>query len=159
MPAPEEYNVTPTPYPASTKSSLAYIRGTETIATTRYFSDKIMVTVSQKGRLAHWVHIPLDISATDNTLTATPYIEQDSDDDNPPSTLLPSHHLTATTILGGTQPALSILGQTIATQIASLITMRDATEKRMVVVGMGLERDMRGREEYSQLVGLVLSVL
>jgi proteasome assembly chaperone 3 len=69
------------------------------------------------------------------------------------------HHLTATTILGGTIPELEVLGQTLATQIASAIKTRDAREARMVVVGMGLEKKMSAREEFSELVGLVLNVL
>lgn len=69
------------------------------------------------------------------------------------------HHLTATTILGGTIPELEVLGQTLATQIASAVKTRDARETRMVVVGMGLEKSMNKREEFSELVGLVLNVL
>jgi proteasome assembly chaperone 3 len=69
------------------------------------------------------------------------------------------HHLTATTILGGTIPDLEVLGQTLATQIASAIKTRDSREARMVVVGMGLEKNMSAREEFSELVGLVLNIL
>jgi proteasome assembly chaperone 3 len=69
------------------------------------------------------------------------------------------HHLTATTILGGTIPELEVLGQTLATQIASAVKTRDARETRMIVVGMGLEKSMNQREEFSELVGLVLNVL
>lgn len=69
------------------------------------------------------------------------------------------HHLTATTILGGTIPEVEVLGQTLATQIASAVKTRDAREARMVVVGMGLEKSMSAREEFSELVGLVLNVL
>ena len=69
------------------------------------------------------------------------------------------HHLTATTILGGTIPELEVLGQTLATQIASAVKTRDSRETRMVVMGMGLEKSMSKREEFSELVGLVLNVL
>lgn len=69
------------------------------------------------------------------------------------------HHLTATTILGGTIPELDVLGQTLATQVVSAIATRDSREKRMVVLGMGLDKSMSGREEFSDLVGLVLGVL
>lgn len=103
------------------------------------------------------VHVPLDISATDNSLTSIPYSEQE--DDTPNSDLLPMHHLTATTILGGTIPELEVLGQTLATQVASAIKTRDSKETRMVVVGMGIEKSMSGREEFSELIGLVLEVL
>ncbi|KAF2121224.1 hypothetical protein BDV96DRAFT_640619 [Lophiotrema nucula] len=152
-----DYTVTPTPYPATTKSSSTDISSISTTAKTHYFADKILITITQNGKLAHWVHVPLDISQTDGSLTSNPYLEQD--DDVPSSELLPIHHLTATTILGGTVPELEVLGQTLATQIASVIVQRDEREKRMVVIGMGLEKSMSGREEFSELVGLVLGVL
>jgi proteasome assembly chaperone 3 len=90
-------------------------------------------------------------------MASNPYI--DRDDDDPASDLLPMHHLTATTILGGTIPELEILGQTLATQIASAIKTRDDRETRMVVLGMGLGKSMAQREEFSNLVGLVLDVI
>lgn len=69
------------------------------------------------------------------------------------------HHLTATTILGGTVPELEILGQTLATQIASALKTRDERETRLVVVGMGLDKSMVDRESFSTLIGLVLEVI
>ncbi len=81
------------------------------------------------------VHVPLDIAATDASMTSNAYL--DRDDDEPASDLLPMHHLTATTILGGTIPDLDILGQTVATQIASAIKTRDERETRMLVLGVG----------------------
>jgi proteasome assembly chaperone 3 len=168
------YEVTPSPFPASTKTASATIKGIETTATTVYFADKILITVTQNGRLAHWVshhlrtkhgvhayywevHVPLDISATDAAMTSNPYLDRDEDD--PPSDLLPNHQLTATTILGGTVSEVDVLGQTLATQIASAIKARDSREMRTVVVGSGLDKSMNGREEFSELIGLVLEVL
>lgn len=90
-------------------------------------------------------------------MSYNPYL--DRDDEDPASDLLPMHHLTATTILGGTVPELDILGQTLATQVASAIKTRDDRETRMVVVGMGLDKNMVGREEFSELVGLLLQVI
>jgi proteasome assembly chaperone 3 len=101
--------------------------------------------------------VPLDIAATDASMTSTPYLARE--DDDPSSDLLPMHHLTATTILGGTIPELDILGQTLATQIASAIKTRDERETRIVVLGMGLDKGMVSREEFSELVGLVLEVI
>jgi proteasome assembly chaperone 3 len=69
------------------------------------------------------------------------------------------HHLTATTILGGTIAEVNVLGQTLATQIGSAVLTRDASEKRMLVVGMGLDKGMSGREAFGEIVGLVLSIL
>lgn len=83
----------------------------------------------------------------------------DPNDEDPASDLLPMHQLTATTILGGTIPELEVLGQTLATQIASAIKTQNDRETRMVVLGMGLDKSMSGRTEFSELVGLVLEVL
>jgi proteasome assembly chaperone 3 len=101
--------------------------------------------------------VPLDIAATDASMASNPYL--DRDDDDPASDLLPMHQLTATTILGGTIPELEILGQTLATQIASSIKTRDEREARMVVLGMGLDKSMIAREQFSELIGLVLEVI
>lgn len=103
------------------------------------------------------VHVPLDISATDGSMTSRAYIEGDEEDAN--SDLLPLHHLTATTILGGTMAELDVLGQTLATQLASAIKTRNERETRMVVVGMGLDKSMTGRDEYTELIGLALQVV
>ncbi|KAF1961305.1 hypothetical protein CC80DRAFT_488612 [Byssothecium circinans] len=152
-----DYEVTPTPFPASTRTARALINNIETTASTTSFADKILVTVTQNGRLAHWVHVPLDISATDASTTSNPHVDRDEDD--PPLDLLPNHQLTATTILGGTISELDTLGQTLATQIASATKARDSRETRMVVFGIGLDKSMGGREEFTELIGLVLEVL
>ncbi|PSN70751.1 hypothetical protein BS50DRAFT_570256 [Corynespora cassiicola Philippines] len=157
MAAQGDYVVAPAPFPAKTLSTTERIKGKETSATTMYFADKIMITISQDGRLAHWVHVPLDVSATDDSITSNPYV--DRDDDEPSSDLLPMHHLTATTILGGTVQELDVLGQTLSTQIGSAIKTRNPSETRMLVMGLGLDKSMSGREEYSELVGLVLGAL
>lgn len=90
-------------------------------------------------------------------MALNPYL--DREDDDPASDLLPMHHLTATTILGGTVPELEILGQTLATQIASAIKTRDDRETRMVVLGMGLDKRMAQRDAFTELIGLILEVI
>jgi proteasome assembly chaperone 3 len=99
----------------------------------------------------------LDIAAIDHSMASNAYLDHDEEDPN--SDLLPMHHLTATTVLGGTVAELDVLGQTLATQIASAIKTRDERETRMVVVGMGLDKSMVGREAFSEVVGLVLEVI
>ncbi|KAL1607234.1 hypothetical protein SLS59_002196 [Nothophoma quercina] len=153
--AAKDYVVTPAPFPARSKSASSSIKGLETVATSMLFADKILITVTQQGRLAHWVHVPLDVSATD----ASVVYQADRDDEDPNSDLLPMHHLTATTILGGTIPELEVLGQTLATQTASAIKTQNDRETRTVVLGMGLDKSLSGRTEFSELVGLVLEVL
>ncbi|KAF2250674.1 hypothetical protein BU26DRAFT_480984 [Trematosphaeria pertusa] len=152
-----DYTVTPSRFPATTKTASTSIKGTETTATTVYFADKILITVTQNGRLAHWVHVPLDIAPTDASLTSNPYLGRDEDD--PSSDLLPMHHLTATTVLGGGMQEVDVLGQTLATQIASAVKTSNSREMRTVVLGSGLDKSMSGREEFSEVVGLVLEVL
>jgi proteasome assembly chaperone 3 len=53
-----DYVVTETPYPARTNTSTTTIKGADTTATCVYFSDKILITVTQNGRLGHWVSYP-----------------------------------------------------------------------------------------------------
>lgn len=43
------------PFPATTKQAAGSVKGVKTDVLVMSFSDKIMVTVSQNGRLAHWV--------------------------------------------------------------------------------------------------------
>ncbi|KAL2855448.1 hypothetical protein BJY01DRAFT_2166 [Aspergillus pseudoustus] len=43
------------PFPASTKQVSGDVKGIPTNVTCIKFSDKIMITISQKGRLGHWV--------------------------------------------------------------------------------------------------------
>ena len=42
-------------YPATTKQAAAIIDGVLTIAASTLFTDKIMITITQDGRLAQWV--------------------------------------------------------------------------------------------------------
>ena len=53
--SPDNYVVTRTPYPARTKTATVAIKQTETTATMVNFADKMLITVTQNGRLAHWV--------------------------------------------------------------------------------------------------------
>ena len=43
------------PFPAATKRASGDVNGVHTEVTTIKFSDKILITISQKGRLGHWV--------------------------------------------------------------------------------------------------------
>jgi proteasome assembly chaperone 3 len=48
-------DVTPEAFPARTKATAGAIAGIQTHVTTTWFSDKIVVTVAQDGRLPIWV--------------------------------------------------------------------------------------------------------
>lgn len=43
------------PYPAKTKQAAGLVNGVPTDVTFMLFADKIMVTITQEGRLAQWV--------------------------------------------------------------------------------------------------------
>lgn len=42
-------------FPAPSKEVVGQVDGIETQATSTFFSDKIMVTLSQEGRVSQWV--------------------------------------------------------------------------------------------------------
>ena len=42
-------------YPCTAKTTNGIIKGVETVVTLTSFSDKIMITIVQEGRLAQWV--------------------------------------------------------------------------------------------------------
>lgn len=46
---------TPTPFPARTKQAAGIVSGVRTEVTSVHFTDKILLTISQEGRLAQWV--------------------------------------------------------------------------------------------------------
>lgn len=48
-------NVTKSPFPAATKQASGTVNGTSTAVSSMYFSDKILITISQAGRLSQWV--------------------------------------------------------------------------------------------------------
>lgn len=48
----------PMPYPAATKHVVGLVNGVHTDLSSVYFADKILVTISQGGRLAQWVSGP-----------------------------------------------------------------------------------------------------
>lgn len=144
----------PTPFSAPTKSSDGLVLDIPTAVTCTSFSDKILLTVSQAGKLAHWVHVPL---ATTNADPMNPGMFHNHDTTNE---LLPMTHLTATTVLGGTKRDDEIVGQTLATTIGSAILMKQPQEERMLVLGLGLtEASGMGREGFDAVVGLVLECL
>jgi hypothetical protein len=44
-----------TPFPAATKFAAGLVRGVETDVSSVYFVDKILITITQGGRLSQWV--------------------------------------------------------------------------------------------------------
>ncbi|KAL4976099.1 hypothetical protein BDW66DRAFT_151247 [Aspergillus desertorum] len=140
------------PFPATTKRVSGDIKGVSTDVMTVKFSDKIMITISQKGRLCHWLHVPLE---SKNPGTEGQHKIPDSADDG----LLPLSNLTATSILGGRVPGHEIVGQLYARQIASAIITKTPNENRLLVVGLGLEIADANRDVFFAVLDLVLQCI
>lgn len=51
----EGFGVREEQFPARTKQETGTVNGVTTEATSMFFSDKIVVTLSQQGRLSQWV--------------------------------------------------------------------------------------------------------
>jgi len=76
--------------------------------------------------------------------------------------LLPSTHLTPSTLLGGGGEERETLGQLYAAQIASQISLRSPDDRRTLVLGLGLEKttgEGLEREGFFDLLELVTKVL
>lgn len=52
-----EARVTNAPFPIRSKQSAVTIQGSRTEIMAMYFTDKIVLTIAQDGRLAHWVSL------------------------------------------------------------------------------------------------------
>lgn len=50
------------PFPATTKQAAGIVDGVQTEVVYIEFADKILITISQRGRLAHWVRTPQQLS-------------------------------------------------------------------------------------------------
>ncbi|PYH48208.1 proteasome assembly chaperone 3 [Aspergillus saccharolyticus JOP 1030-1] len=140
------------PFPAVTKQTAGIINGIPTDVMLVKFSDRIMVTISQKGRLGHWLHVPLE---NKNPSTEGFHSIPDSSDDS----LLPISNLTATSLLGGRAPGHEIVGQLYARQIASAIVTKTPDEKRLLVLGLGLETAVADRDIFFAVIDLVLQCI
>lgn len=98
------------------------------------------------------IHVALDPSSSG--LLSESHIQPDDD-----NALLPRPSLTPTSILGGTTPEREIIGQLLATQIASAILTKNSAEDRMLVLGLGLPRVGKDRETFFDIIDLVLKCL
>ena len=71
--ASDDYTVTPASYPARPQTASSTIQCIETTASTVSFADKILITVTQHGRLAHWVCDVHSHTTARNRLTPSRY--------------------------------------------------------------------------------------
>ncbi|CAF9928273.1 MAG: hypothetical protein ALECFALPRED_003989 [Alectoria fallacina] len=139
-------------YPAITKQAASTMDGIHTDVMSTAFSDRIMITITQGGRLAQWIHISLD---SPNPNFADQYMPSGDDED----ALLPMAHLSPKTLLGGSTSERETLGHLYATQIATAIVTRNPEEKRTVLVGLGLSKFEARREVFYDTVDLVMKCL
>ncbi|KAJ5205465.1 hypothetical protein N7491_003909 [Penicillium cf. griseofulvum] len=139
------------PFPATNKQVAGLVNGIQTDVGIMSFSDKIMVTISQAGRLGHWLHVPME---NQNPGTEGMHTLSEGDD-----ALLPLKSLTTTTLLGGYSPGQDTTGQLLARQIATAIAMKTPSEKRLLLVGLGLDKSTADRDSFFAIVDLVLQCL
>ncbi|KAL8872748.1 MAG: hypothetical protein Q9174_001670 [Haloplaca sp. 1 TL-2023] len=141
-----------TSYPATTKQARGHIDGVLTDVSSTAFSDKILITIVQDGRLAQWIHVPLEAS---NPTATDQYLPSAAAEDS----LLPMTHLTPKTLLGASNSERETIGQLYAAQIASSIANRNPDERRTVLVGLGLRKVEASREDFFDVVDLVKECL
>ncbi|KAL7918596.1 hypothetical protein ACQKWADRAFT_303727 [Trichoderma austrokoningii] len=138
------------PFPARSRSASGLVNGVATEVTLLEFSDKIMITVSQEGRLAQWIQVPMMGTSAGIVDMALPSGQHG---------LLPSTHLAPKTLLGGGGDSRETLGQLYASQIASHISLRSPEERRTLVFGFGLAKAEKEQEAFFDLFELALKVL
>ncbi|CCD47962.1 hypothetical protein BofuT4_P112720.1 [Botrytis cinerea T4] len=170
--------ILPSPFPARSKTASANVNGMLTHVTCMYFADKILITISQGGRLGQWVQIPLTSASPTSYDTAIPalnengYADADADGNGYGygNMILPLEHLTPRTLLGAGGEKRERIAHLYASQIGSMVLKRDPEERRSVLLGLGLEmekdkdkdKDTGGEGEragYFDLLELVLEVL
>ncbi|KAE8450169.1 hypothetical protein EG329_006950 [Mollisiaceae sp. DMI_Dod_QoI] len=137
-------------FPASTKQAAGLVNGTQTEVSSIYFSDKILVTISQGGRLSQWVQVPLSSASPTSFDTALPADNSD---------MLPLGHLTPKTLLGAGGEQRETIGHLYASQIASAISTRNPEDTRTVLVGLGLQKLDMEREAFFDLLELAQKVI
>lgn len=74
--------------------------------------------------------------------------------------LLPSVHLDPKVLIGGGGEARETVGQLYAAQIASHLALRNADDRRTLVLGLGLRKvDAESRDGFFDMIELALKAL
>ena len=152
------------PFPAPSLSAMGKVGGVDTDASAILFSDRILLTLSQDGRLSHWVnsesslHLSLRPSlGAPKMLTILLQIQVPLSAPSsaslemalPPAAggrpQLPALHLQPKTLLGHGGERES-LGHVYAAHIASYLALKDPADRRTLVLGLGL-RDVKDEDE------------
>ena len=82
------------------------------------------------------------------------YLPSSSEDD-----MLPTPHLTATSLLGNSTQERETIGKLYAAQIASMLATKSPDETRTIIFGFGLEQAEVSREQFFDLLNLVAKCL
>ncbi|RKF64917.1 hypothetical protein OnM2_015058 [Erysiphe neolycopersici] len=154
----EDSSVKYTPFPAVSKQAKGIIGNIETEVTLTYFADQIMIIISQSGRLAQWIEVPISPSI------ALPLTELGGQhnvlpSENGENLLLPANHLTPKTLLGGGGEQRENLGHLLASHVATSITTRNPDESRTVLIGLGLEKVLLQREDFFDMMELLHTII
>ncbi|KAL2025100.1 hypothetical protein VTK56DRAFT_102 [Thermocarpiscus australiensis] len=137
-------------FPTPSRRTTGTVNGVPTEVESLSFSDKIVITVSQGGRLAQWIQVPLSAPSSASVDMALPGAGLSA---------LPSNHLTPKTLVGAGSEERQTTGHLYASQIASHLSLRDPNERRTLLLGLGLEKVEGGGEAYFDLLELVQQVL
>lgn len=143
------------PYPAQTRQATATINAVPTHITSISFTDKIMITITQNGKLGQWLTVPL---LADNPTSADPHFNIAQNVDGADS-LLPVTRFQPRTLLGAGGTERETVGQLYASQIASLITTKNPEESRSLMLGLGLAKVDLSRDTFLEVLDLVTKVL
>jgi len=158
------------PFPATTKQAAGKINGVTTDVMCISFSDKIMITITQDGRLAQWVGrffhararlfltpekvtVPL---SSDNPTHSDRYFHTTREGED---ALLPAARFSPRTLLGAGTADREMMGQLYASQIANAIITKTPEESRSLMLGLGLASADMDRDVFLQVIDLVLTVL
>ncbi|KAF3771003.1 hypothetical protein M406DRAFT_272376 [Cryphonectria parasitica EP155] len=139
------------PFPAPSQQAKGQANGIPTDVSCVNFADKIVITISQDGRLAQWVQVPLSAPSPALVDMALPRADL---------SLLPSVHLEPKTLVGGGGADRETVGQLYAAQIASHLALRNPEDRRTLILGLGLRKfDSESREGFFDIIELVLKAL
>lgn len=154
------------PFPAPTRQAAGLVRGIHTDVSSIYFADKIMIRISQGGRLSQWVcnafHALIfrsDISKTQVPLSSASRTAFDTALPSSKEDMLPLSHLSPKTLMGGGGEQRETMGHLYAVQIATTIATRNPEESRTVVVGLGLQKVDMEREAFFDMLELLQKVI
>ncbi|ODA79816.1 hypothetical protein RJ55_05412 [Drechmeria coniospora] len=137
-------------FPVPSRHASGLVNGITTDVTSLSFSDKILVTISQEGRLSQWFQVPLTGSSGGIVDMTLPSLNHG---------LLPSTHLTPRTLVGGGGDDRETFGQLYAAQIASRLSLKSPDDRRILVLGLGLAKFETEREAFFDLFELAQKVL